>query len=69
MEISIEFISTLRSSHRRWSVKKDVRKDLVNFTGKHLLTRDPNTVVFLRNLQIFKNVYFEEHVRTAASER
>ena len=25
-----------RSSHRRWSVKKDVLKDFVNFTGKYL---------------------------------
>ena len=33
-----------------------------------LLNRDSNTVVFLWICEIFKNIYFEEHLRTAASE-
>ena len=54
--------------------KKDVLKNLANFTEKHLcwslfliLKRDSNTPIFLWNLRNFKNTYFEEHLRTTAS--
>ena len=52
-----------KSSHRRYSVKKDVLKNFANFIGKHLccnlflikllLKRDSNINVFLWNLQNF----------------
>ena len=54
-----------RSSHRRCSVKKDV---LQNFTN---LTEKPLVGVFFpyicRVEGFFKNTYFEEHLRVAAS--
>ena len=76
------FISTHRSSHRRYSVKKDVFWNLANFTGKHLCWS-----LFLIKLQVFrsasllkkdtdvsceiwesfKNIYFEKHLQTTAS--
>ena len=54
------------------SVKRDVLKKFANFTGKHLcwslfLKRDSNTGLFLWNLLIFKNIYFQEHLQTTAS--
>ena len=63
------------SSHQTCSVKNGVLKNFANFTRKHLcwslfliLKRDSNTSVFLWNLRKFKNTYFEEHLRTTASE-
>ena len=56
--------------------KKIVLKDFANFTGKTcvtafksttLLKRDSNTSVFLWNLRVFKNIYFEKHLRATAS--
>ena len=46
---------TGKSSHRRFSMKKLFLKIFAILTGKHLC-------------EIFKNTYFEEHLRTAASE-
>ena len=53
------YISIYGSSQRRCSVKKGVRKNFPNFTGKHLcwslflLKRDSNTGIFLWNLRSF----------------
>ena len=69
-----------KSSRSQMFFKIDVLKNLAMFTGKHLcqsyfliqlqgwrtaivLQRDSNTSAF----EIFKNTYFEEHLRTAAS--
>ena len=65
---------TDKSSHRGCSIKKAVLKNFALFTGKHpcwsffstLLKRDSNTVCYC--CEIFKNTYFEEHLRTTASE-
>ena len=38
------------------------------FRAPALLKRDSNTGVFCEHWEIFKNTYFEEHLRTAASE-
>ena len=73
-----------RSSHRRCSVNKDVLKNFANFTGKHLCWSLFNKVTYLKACnfikktptqvfsceirEIFKNNYFEEHLRTTASE-
>ena len=79
--VLFKFVFTLfRSSHRRCFIKKAVLKNFAIFTWKHLcwslcviklqtfrsltfLKRDSNTDV----CEIFKNTYFEEHLRTAAS--
>ena len=65
-----------RSSHRRCSVEKGIFKNLQNLlkfakivgvqTFRHatLLKRDFNTDVSLEICEIFKNNYFEEHLRT-----
>ena len=68
------FYLTDESSHRRRSIKKAVLKNFAVFTentcvgvfSSALLKRDSNTGVLL--CEIFKNTYFEEHLRTAASE-
>ena len=38
------------------------------FRAPVLLKRDSNTSVFYEHWEIFKNTYFEVHLRTAASE-
>ena len=54
-------------------MKKAV-KNIAIFTGKHLgwsliLLKYPPTQVFsCEYCEIFKNIYFEEHLRTAASD-
>ena len=61
-----------RSSHRTRSVKKYVLKNVVNFTGKHLKACNfiglLNRCFPVKRCKIFKNTYFEEHLRTNASE-
>ena len=69
------FFWVRRSSHRRCSIKKGL-KNFARFTGRHLCWS-----LFLIKLQawgpevisgeyydIWKNTYFEEHLRTIASE-
>ena len=53
------------------SFKKGVLKNFANLTGEHLcwsLFPTSSKDVFLRNLQIFKNTYFEEHLRMTADQ-
>ena len=48
--------------------KKSALKSLAIFKiFATLLKRDSNAGVFLRNCKIFKNTYFEEHLRMAES--
>ena len=63
----------ITSSHRRCSVKKRVVKYFTNFTGKHLCwiiffyeKENPTQVFSCEICEIFKNIYFEEHLRTTA---
>ena len=68
-----------RSSHRRCSVKKDVLKDFVNFTGKYLCwglflikacnflkKETPTQGLSCEIYEIFENTYFEEHLQMEA---
>ena len=55
---------TVRSSHRRFCIKKAVLKAVLY--KKIALFKKGNTGVFLWILQIFKTTYFEKHPRTAA---
>ena len=72
-----------RSSHQRCSIKKAVLKNFAIFTGKHLCRslffiklqalqlyqkETPTQVFFCEYCEIFKNTYFEKHLRTTASE-
>ena len=41
---------------------------VAGFRRATLLQRNSNTGVFLWNSEIFKNLYFAEHLRTAASD-
>ena len=57
------------TSHHKCSMKRAVLKNFATFTGKYL-----RWSLFLTKLQtsseyckIFKNPYFEEHLRTAPS--
>ena len=57
-----------RCSHERCSVKKGVLKNLENFIGNHQCW-----CLFLKSCrseycEIFKSTYFEEHLRTTASD-
>ena len=68
-----------RSRYRRCSIKKPVLKNFSIFTGKHVLglflikfkawrVKETATQVFFCEFcEIFKNSFFEEHLRTAAS--
>ena len=57
-----------RSSHRRCSTKKAVRKNHAIFTEKYLCWCLLLIKLFsCEYFGIFKNTYFEEHLRTAAS--
>ena len=68
-----------RSSHERCSIKNAFLKNFAIFTGKHLcwcvevssgatLLKTTLTQMFSDEYcEIFKNTYFEEHLRTAAS--
>ena len=69
--------TSYKSSHRRRSIKKAVLKCFAIFTGKHLcwsllvikLQRlTPAQVFPCEYCENFKNTYFEEHLRTAASD-
>ena len=63
-----------RSSHQRCSIKRAVLKNFAIFTGKHLCRsrffqkETPTLVFFCEYCEIFKNTYFEKHLRTTASE-
>ena len=70
---------TDKSSHRRCSIKNAVLKNFAIFTGQHLCWSLFFNFIKKRLQQrcftvakfcceIFKNTYFEEHLRTAASE-
>ena len=56
---------TDKTSHGRCSIKMAVLKNFASFTGEHLWW---SSDVFLWICEIFKNTYFEEQLRTAASE-
>ena len=64
-----------KSSHRGCSVKKGVLKNFEIFTGKHrglktcnfFKKRPPTQVFSCEYCEIFKNTYFEKHLRTTAS--
>ena len=72
-----------RSNHRRRSVKKGALKNFANFTCKQMcwslflikmqaclcwsLFLTPTQMFYCEICEIFKNTYFEEHVRTIAS--
>ena len=74
-----------RSSYWRCSVKEGVLKNFANFTGKYLywsllinlqdwepatlLKKTPTQEFSCETCEIFKNIYFEEHLRTAASKK
>ena len=69
--------TTCWSSHRRRSVKKGVLKNSAIFTGKHLCwspffiklkTVTPTKVFSCEYCEVFKNTYFENHLKTAAFE-
>ena len=74
--LSWEIYEFFRSSHwRRCCMENAVLKSFAIFKGKlqtaTLLKRDSNTGVFLWilwNCEIFKNIYFEKHLLTAASD-
>ena len=73
----------IKSRHRRCSVKKGVLKNFTNFTRKHqcwspffnkvagaydFIKKETPTQVFSCEIcEIFKNTYFEEHLRTTDS--
>ena len=68
--------SKSRSSRLEVFCDKGVAKNFEIFTGKHLswnlflttlLQRDSNRVVFGEYYEIFKNIHFGKHLRTAAS--
>ena len=58
----------LRSSHWSCSVKKGNLKNFANFTGKNLRWSLFLMVFSCGICEIFKKTYFEEHLRTTASE-
>ena len=75
-----KFTFTLfRSSHQRCFIKKAVLKNFATFTWKHMCWSlcliklqtfrpvTPTQVFSCDYCEIFKNSYFEEHLRTAAS--
>ena len=76
LSVLLSALATLfRSSHQRCSIKKGVLKKSVVFTEKHLCWgllliklktfRPPTQVFSCKYCGIFKNSYFEEHLRTA----
>ena len=73
--IKRKFMRHFQKQPRDCSVKTGVFKNFENFTEKYrcwglfltLLKRDSNTGIFLWTLQIFKNTYSEEYLRTTAS--
>ena len=77
MEFLLVSLTTIRShqgsNHQRCSVKKGVLKKIANFTGKHLCWSFFLIKLQLRLLsyeicEIFKNTYFEEHLRTTTAK-
>ena len=66
-----------KNTHQKSSAKKDVLKNFVNSTGKHLWTRPEDlqlykketpTLVFSCEIcEFFKNTHFEKHLATTAS--
>ena len=61
---TVQELQILRSSHRKCSIKKLFLKTSCNLILKNI----PTQVFFYEYCEIFKNTYFEEHLRTAASE-
>ena len=77
-------LTSFRSSHRRCSVKKGIFKNFANFTGKYqcwglfliklqerlqFYWKETPILVFSYEIcEISKNIYFEEHLQTTASE-
>ena len=67
-----------RSSHQRCSIKKAAQENFAIFTGKYLCWSLPliklhawrtwTQVFSCECCEMLKNTYFEEHLRTAASE-
>ena len=53
--------------YRKAPVLESIFNRVAGLRATTLLKRDSNTSVFLWNLRIFKNTYFEEHLRTTAS--
>ena len=48
--------------------KKAILKNFVDLTGKHLCWKENSTQVFSCEIcEMFKDAYFEEHLRTTAS--
>ena len=60
--------------HQRCPIKRAVLKNFAIFTGKHLCRsrffqkETPTLVFFCEYCEIFKNNYFEKHLRTTVSE-
>ena len=63
-----------RNNHQSCSIKKVVLKNFAIFIGKKPELESlfnkvvPKQVFSCENSKIFKNSYFEEHLRTAVSE-
>ena len=71
--VSKGIIKKFRSSHRRCSVEKGVRKNFENLTGKHLCgsfllikLQACNTLFSCEIRNFFRNTYFEQHLWTTA---
>ena len=64
---------TDRSIHQRCSVKKGILKNFADFTAglqvAILLKRNPSTVFSCEICKKLKNIYSEEHLLTATSEK
>ena len=62
------FLKILQYSQENTCVGISFLIKMQAFRAPALLKRDSNTGVFCKHWEIFKNTYFEEHLRTAASE-
>ena len=60
-------MKTIKQQPAECSVKKGVLKNFKNFTGKHLCPQAFNFIKKKLYCEVFKNIYFEEHKRTAGS--
>ena len=77
VEFLLVLLTTIRSyrgsNHQRCSMKKGVLKKIGNFTGKYLcwsffLIKLQLRVLSYEICEIFKNTYFEEHLRTTTAK-
>ena len=66
LEILINSSTIFRSSNRRCSIKKNCSETFCDIC-KTLLKRHSNTAFFCEYREIYKNNFFEKHLRTAAS--